>query len=391
MSRVVNAEMLLNLFPNVVRWALPYGALLFLVYWAAFRALARAGLFALYATLAGIVLVYANRGLHYPLYHLLRLSSAYRDASVQAALPALLAVFTLPAFALPLLADLYEKWSQGRLTEAERQPGVAGLRAWLSGPRVFLAVAIALGVWAGYDYSFWAVLLPLLALLAARPLLAALQDGAEAAGAASASDASTSGLESERMRVLRLLEEGKITGEECAELLAALNESSRLAPERPPLSRGRKLVVLGALLVGVGFVLPWYSIDLGEVGKDLQASVIRMLPPGWTPPGENMPGVPIPNPGGSSVIRITGSDAGEGMGWLILVFAAATASFPFWAGRTHPDDLRRLSFVLLALGSVFILYLIGRQPRFVSYGLALVALGYALQWAGMVAEPKAPR
>jgi hypothetical protein len=52
-------------------------------------------------------------------------------------------------------------------------------------------------------------------------------------------------LEAERMQILKMLEEGKITAEEAAQLLAALNvgaEKEQLRPETPPASQKKRRV-----------------------------------------------------------------------------------------------------------------------------------------------------
>ncbi|MDB5294679.1 MAG: hypothetical protein JWO31_662, partial [Phycisphaerales bacterium] len=195
----------------------------------------------------------------------------------------LLAVGLLVVLGLGLSVKLFEKWVNRRLTDAERAGGAAGARAWVGGSNAFLAVTIVLaagftGAATGWEDGVeWATAAAMViaAALLVHPLIALLL----AAGAtpSPADPGPTVGLSSERERVLRLLESGKITADECAELLTALAATAAAAP--PPSSRpwsagwaksagrgwagrsGRAPLIAGAALVVVGTFLPWFSYN----------------------------------------------------------------------------------------------------------------------------------
>ncbi len=133
----------------------------------------------------------------------------------------------LIVFGVPFAVRLYGKWLGNSLDEREKASGVDGVRAWLSGWNVFLVVAISLCAWRGFEYSFWGVLAMTTGLLLAYPAVRALSTAGESPPAAATPAAD---LSDEREGVLKLLEEGKITAEEGAELLSALSET--VPPER---------------------------------------------------------------------------------------------------------------------------------------------------------------
>ncbi len=62
----------------------------------------------------------------------------------------------------------------------------------------------------------------------------------------------------ERRRVLAMVEAGKISGEDGAELIGALRQSHVTAsPTGLSLSGNRRVTMLGSVLVVIGFCLPW--------------------------------------------------------------------------------------------------------------------------------------
>jgi hypothetical protein len=91
----------------------------------------------------------------------------------------------------------------------------------------------------------------------------------------------------EREKVLEMLESGKITVDESAELLHALG-ANPTTPEMPraPMTRAGRLVLCGAGLVLVGFLLPWFSFspaaELSRTMEDLRATT-GFIPPGFGP------------------------------------------------------------------------------------------------------------
>lgn len=177
------------------------------------------------------------------------------------ALPILGAQTWLVLLLVPLLVKLYRKWVGGHLTAEEQLPGVEGMRAWLRGGNLVCALGIAVCAWAGFAYSFWGVLaLTLMGLLAYPVVHTLTQPATPIPPLLSKAD----DLSQERERVLRMLEEGKITAEESAELVNALGQTVAPRPPPPPeISPSRKMMLVGVALVLIGFFLPWFSLNPG--------------------------------------------------------------------------------------------------------------------------------
>lgn len=118
-------------------------------------------------------------------------------------------------FAVPFAFKMFDKWINNRLTDQESIPGVDGVRAWLGAGNVICIIGIAFCAWKGYESSFWLTLFILLALTIAYPIINLLSHR----GTAPREDLSRA-----RDKILQMLEEGKISSAESAELLKALGE-----------------------------------------------------------------------------------------------------------------------------------------------------------------------
>jgi len=189
----------------------------------------------------------------------------------------------LPLLTVPFITRLYRKWIDGHLTEAEKLPGIDGVRAWLGVGNVICAVLIPLcvqGALGPLPMAYQPVtLIPLIfGLLLAYPLLNMASHSAQPAPAVPTED-----LSKEREKVLQLLEAGKINPVESAELLNALAHS---APPTPKLAAEinpqRKMVLIGATVLLVGFFLPWFSINrnamVNEMTTQIQQSMNGLMP-----------------------------------------------------------------------------------------------------------------
>jgi len=119
-------------------------------------------------------------------------------------------------FALPFAVNLYDKWIKNRLTAEEKQPGMDGVQAWLGAGNLICCFGTAFCAWRGYDSPFWAVLAAMLGATLAYPVLNMLSYKGPSAQA---------NLSKAREKILQMLEAGKITAEESAELLKALHET----------------------------------------------------------------------------------------------------------------------------------------------------------------------
>ena len=69
----------------------------------------------------------------------------------------------------------------------------------------------------------------------------------------------------ERAVILKMMSEGKVTGEEAVELLNAAGGSQGIRSGSAVVSSGALPSLIGALPVSVGFVLPWIYVRMGNI------------------------------------------------------------------------------------------------------------------------------
>jgi hypothetical protein len=291
-----------------------------------------------------------------------------------------LAAGLLPFFAVPFFIRLYQRWIGNRVSDAEKTPGMDGLRAWLGSGNLICAIFVSVFASFGYGYSFWGVLALTIMALLAYPIL----------NMASASfqpvPPKMEDLSPDRERVLRMLDEGKITADESAELLNALGHT--MQPPRASASTvadpHRKMVLVGLVLLLIGFFLPWFSFNLGDemsrAISGLQAQVNELA--------KQNPGVMfhVPN---SGYVHIAGGDIRYGLGWFVLLLGIAAAALPYVANHLAPESQHKARLVILGVGSLILVYLLTQNVRFVSVGILLGLAGYALQWIGTLKERQA--
>jgi hypothetical protein len=191
----------------------------------------------------------------------------------------------------------------------------------------------------------------------------------------------------ERRRVLALVEAGKISGEDGAELISALGETAvREEPVANLFSRGRLLMFVGAGLVLLGFLLPWFVINIGaEMARSMQA-VRGAMPAMPAMPGfEIQPEISVPG-GAALQVTVRGGDLHYGLGWIILGAALVVATLPLlWPlGQRNQGSQRGASLALAGAGSVVLLYVVAGGLRNANVGLVLAVMGYVLLWAGLL-------
>ena len=294
----------------------------------------------------------------------------------------------LIVLAVPFAVRLYTKWVGDSTDEQERAPGAQGVRAWLSKWNVLLAIAISLCAWQGFDYSFWGVLAMTMGLLLAYPAVKALSAAGQAPQTAATPAADMS---DERERVLRLLEEGKITAEEGAELLSALGETVRPEPDAPAaMTPGQGVLLFGALLVVVSFFLPWYSINIGEEmarATRMTSELANQMSRSIGAPRMPSEGIPV-SAGFSGTTHVVGGDVAHGYGWIVLLLGVVAAALPFVKLSVSRQARRMLLMAPLAVGAFIIVYLLTRSIRHVSFGLPLVLAGYAVEFIGLTKDAR---
>jgi hypothetical protein len=268
---------------------------------------------------------------------------------------------------------LYRKWLDGQATENERASGAIGIRAWLSPANLAVSGVITLAAWQALDWSPFLTVALCLGLLLLWPAL----HGQAAAPVASVPPASPApGTATEREKVLALLEAGKITADESAELLHALNASSASAAAPAPWSPAHKLALAGAILVLVGFFLPWFSFS---PGAKLNRAMSEMGFPNEAL--EAMPNI-------QATVTARGGDIGHGLGWLVLLLGIAGPLLPHLVTRMDPSALRTVRWLVLGGGGFVVLYLLSQDPRAVSLGLVTVLAGYACETVALWQESR---
>jgi hypothetical protein len=271
-------------------------------------------------------------------------------------------VFVLVPFAI----RLFNKWTGPLLTEAEKIPGSEGFRAWLGVRNVLLAVLISLCAWLGYGYSFWAMLVVTAGLVLAYPIITTIGRVAEP----SMPPSPPVDLTNERQRVLKLLEDGKITADECAELLNSLGETARptAAPILPPATPVRKLLLIGGALVLVGFFLPWISINPDEELSRVQQQ--------WS---QNMPNTIPTFQFSTRTMHFSGGEIGDHLGWLVLFLGVGAAALPYLSTNIQFSTRRSITLVALGAGALILLYVLTSRFHNASIGLLVAMAGYVLE------------
>lgn len=294
--------------------------------------------------------------------------------------PRLLVAMKMTAFlvfAVPFALRLHSKWLGGKATAEEMKGGAAGVKAWLSPIHCGVAIVVAVLLWVTFDLSLVAMLMLSFALLLAFPVMNSFP-AIEEEGPTPDSGGT------EREKVLAMLESGRITAEESAELLNALAASRPSVDSRTvPLTPAARLVLIGAGLVLVGFFFPWFSISPGQELARAMHGMRELV-------GANLPmELPILNSRQSPSdfrISVIGSEIQHGWGWLVLGCAMTSALLPFFAKSMDRATLRLLRLLALGVGSVVLLSVVGSGIRWISFGLVAVIAGYAVQWLGLMRE-----
>jgi hypothetical protein len=303
------------------------------------------------------------------------------------------AVAFLPMLGVPFVIFLARKWFGDLASENERAVGSVGFAAWFRPMYVIWAAVVALG-WAAWINMPFVSALALAALLLAAMPLAKLTTGGAAPVPQPEPDHNQ-----EREQILRMVEERKINAEEGVELLNALS-ATYARPSRPAISLApaRRIVLAGAALVAIGFIMPWFSINLTGEMRRLQETVM----PGTPAAMESMTQMQksllqMQESFGSSLftaalggngkdISIRGSDVGHGLGWFVLLLVAGATAAPYLLSASDRQNLRLATLLpLLAAGGI-LLYLAAPNLRYVSYGLLVVLVGYGFALAGNLRE-----
>jgi hypothetical protein len=324
-------------------------------------------------------------GLHFKLQEQIsRMGVRIGVGPYESALCAGAVVFFLAA----LILRLWGRWIGEKSTAEERQSGVPGVRAWFSTSNVVVGALIVVCAWQGDGISPVLSIVGVGALLAAYPLL---RMESNAVAVAQSPVAPQEDLSPEREKIVAMLEAGKLTADESAELLQALGATKQpaSAPRAVALTGGQRLMLIGAAIVMVGFFLPWFVINPGsEAGRmmgDMQKSLQSQMGNLPMPEGVQLPQLAFK----TSSFSVTGGSIGNGLGWAALLFALAAAVLPYVATQLEAATARMARMLCLAVGTLIILYLLSEGIRYAGVGLIAAAVGYGLEIAGMVRDRRA--
>jgi hypothetical protein len=243
-----------------------------------------------------------------------------------------------------------------------------------------VAIATAVCIAGAFDYPILPMLVLCVAALLAFPLInyLTLKAKEEAMNAENPAE-----LAEERSRILKLLEDGKITASDAADLFGAL-ASSRSAAGAPaarrPVSLDRKLCFAGAAIMLIAFFLPWFKVDwAAEMAAQQQnmASIQQAL-------GASLP-LPVQN---FEPTSIAGGDIAHGLGWIALGLAVLAALIPSLLPDAAPAMRRNLRLLAVASGAIIVTYLLSSNARFASIGVVLALIGSGLQLLGVLLEAR---
>lgn len=156
----------------------------------------------------------------------------------------------------------------------------------------------------------------------------------------------------ERDRILKMVEEGKISTEEGTELLDAMGRSSALRGEEK-FRRVDIVMLIGVSLVILGFFLPWVYIPMQQV----------------------------PGPFGQFSVYQSGYHTGP-MGWAVLFIVIASAIPIFVTPKDFLYKVSMMQIFLILIGAVLVISLLVRAGTHLGAGLIFCITGFSVELFG---------
>jgi len=267
-----------------------------------------------------------------------------------------------------ILGRLYSTWIDRNLTDEEKLAGSAGFRAWFRFGNLFFGILFSISTGLAFEIPIFIVLICTFAAFAAYPLFTLISNAPPMMAEDMPQPPPMVDSNAERDRVLRMLEEEKISPDDGAELLRVIGTGA--GTTQPPLCRPQQRFFLGgAILVLFGFLLPWISIDLGkEMSSMMKSAAVEI--PGMTS---------VTTPAFTTTRNyVNGGGIEHGLGWIVL-FAGLATSVIWVFGRSIELQTRKMiSLFALGIGSIILLYIVSFAFRHLSFGFPVVIVGYVL-------------
>jgi hypothetical protein len=309
----------------------------------------------------------------YRFHHLMDLSNPQLETEEKELMIRAGATIAFGVLGVPFVIKVYRAWTGVCISPDEKAPGATGIRTWLSSGNMIFALLISVFGWLAFNYQFLGIFTLLVGALLIQPLVNTLN-------AAEPTPPDNCQLSDERQKVLSLLESGRITSQECADLLNALGATGQ-APSIVIFSPRRRLLLTGAGLTLFGFFLPWFSINPGkELERQFgQATSHFQGMTGMETSGLSQFASQLKTP----TVHISGGDVERGLGWLVLLLGLGTASLPYVASTMDSATQRMVSSICLGIGGIVIAYLISQNFRFLNAGIVLVLAGYIIEFLGI--------
>jgi hypothetical protein len=172
-------------------------------------------------------------------------------------------------------------------------------------------------------------------------------------------DANTRVNAAERDRILKMVEQGKITTEESAELLDALGRANALRGQ-DRFSPVDITVLVGVALVVLGFLLPWANVRI-EIPSLFGERVTSAYPAGYHV---------------------------GGIGWAVPIVAILSAVPLFITPRDHLYKVSMLQIFLTLIGTVLVISLLMQAANHLGAGLVVCLAGFTVAIIGSAAKFK---
>lgn len=197
--------------------------------------------------------------------------------------------------------------------------------------------------------------------------------------AASGEDSSVKA--AERAKILRMVEDGKISAEEGSDLLDAMGRSSALRGQEK-FSRLDMAMLVGAALVILGFFLPWVYI---RMPKMLNSSIPQA--PMSKSFSHQMPRPFVPGFLGNASVYQTGPNVGA-LGWTIFIIGILSAVPVFVTPKDFLYKISMLQIFLILIGLVLVISVLVRAGYNLGAGLIICVAGFVIELCASAAKFK---